>query len=325
MEFKVNCGIWGAMFGIPVIVADNFLKLATGDQIKVLLYLLRHSGRMCSSEEISSNTGVSQEAAEEAVLFWQQANVLSPQKRGSQVPVIPLMAQQELSDEPQEAPKPQTSAPNHKTSLSGKEIATIMNNSRDISELFQIIESILGALTNGQMNSLIWMYDHLGLKKEVIVTLISYCKQIDKTNTNYIDKIAISWAEKNINTLENAQNETQRLLSSRDYTVSILRIIEQTQSPTTKQNKIIEEWQNNNVSIELIKYANEKAIERGKKGNFIEYINGIILNWRNNGLTTIQDVKNAENEYKKKKSYSNNTQSTSDADEYKFVINDFLH
>ena len=41
MEFKVNCGIWGTMFGVPSIVADNFLKLATGGQIKVLLYLLR--------------------------------------------------------------------------------------------------------------------------------------------------------------------------------------------------------------------------------------------------------------------------------------------
>ena len=99
MEFKVNCGIWGAMFGVPSIVADNFLKLATGGQIKVLLYLLRCSGKMCSTEDISANTGVSAEEAEEAVLFWQQANVLSPQVSGVPAPVPSLMEQPVQKDE----------------------------------------------------------------------------------------------------------------------------------------------------------------------------------------------------------------------------------
>ena len=75
MEFKVNSGIWGSMFGVPDIVADNFLKLASGEQIKVLLYILRNSGKMCSAEEISVNTGVPVQQAAEAVMFWQQASL----------------------------------------------------------------------------------------------------------------------------------------------------------------------------------------------------------------------------------------------------------
>ena len=59
MEFKANCGVWGTMFGVPCVVADNFLKLATGEQLKVLLYILRCSGRNCSDEEIALNTGIS--------------------------------------------------------------------------------------------------------------------------------------------------------------------------------------------------------------------------------------------------------------------------
>ena len=55
------------MFGVPGIVADNFLKLATGGQIKVLLFLLRYSGKMCSLDEISSNTGVQPDQVEEAI------------------------------------------------------------------------------------------------------------------------------------------------------------------------------------------------------------------------------------------------------------------
>ena len=326
MEFKVNCGIWGAMFGVPIIVADNFLKLATGGQIKVLLYLLRYSGKMCSTEDISTNTGVSPEEAEEAVLFWQQANVLSPQTSGAPAPVPSLMAQPSQSVE---APasgqihKETEPAPNHKISLSAKEIADIMNGSQDIRELFRIIESILGSLSNGQMNSIIWMYDHLGLKKEVISTLFSFCQQIEKTNTAYIEKIAVSWAEKEINSLEAATDEKQKLLTSRDFTSQVARTLEL--SPPITQNKkdIIEQWRTLGFSIELIRYAYEKALDIEAKLPFF-YANKTLLKWHDKGITTVEEAKNDNNEYKTKRASSNSDNST-DIEEYKSVINKFLY
>lgn len=326
MEFKVNCGIWGAMFGVPSIVADNFLKLATGGQIKVLLYLLRCSGKMCSTDDISANTGVSPEEAEEAVLFWQQANVLSPQASGTAAPVPSLMKQPVQSVEAPAAV--QTAAepvPDHKVNLSGQEIAAIMKDSQDIRDLFKIAESILGTLKNSQMNSIIWMYDHLGLKKEVIITILSYCASIEKMNTAYIEKIAVSWAEKDINTLAAAQDEIQRLSASRDYISGIMRAFEMTRRPTTKQSELIQQWKNDGFSVELIRYAYEKTIERIDKLNF-DYINKILLSWRDSGFASVQDVKNAEDEYKKKKTSSNsNNNNSTGIEEYKSVINKFLY
>ncbi|MCR4637784.1 DnaD domain protein [Ruminococcus sp.] len=327
MEFKVNCGIWGAMFGVPIIVADNFLKLATGGQIKVLLYLLRCSGKMCSTEDISANTGVSAEEAEEAVLFWQQANVLSPQVSGVPAPVPSLMEQpvQKAESSPSAAvQKPSEPAPDHKTNLSSKEIADIMNGSQDIKELFQIVESILGPLKNGQMNSIIWMYDHLGLKKEVIITLFSYCASIEKANTAYVEKIASVWAENDINTMAAAQDEIQRMSTSRDYISGIMRAFEMNRRPTTKQAELIQQWKNAGFSVELIRYAYEKTIERIDKLNF-DYINKILLSWRDSGFATVKDVQNAENDYKKKKNSSSNDNNSTDIEEYKSVINKFLY
>lgn len=329
MEFKVNCGIWGAMFGVPSIVADNFLKLATGGQIKVLLYLLRCSGKMCSAEDISSNTGVSPEEAEEAVLFWQQANVLSPQANSAPAPVPSLMEQsiQQTPSVMNTIPVQRVSepAPNHKRSFSGQEIADIMKNSPDIRELFKVAENLLGILTPGQRDSIIWMYDHLGLKKEVIITLISYCISNEKNNTAYMDKIAISWSEKGIDSLSSAQDEIQKLNASKEYISKIMKIIEQPQSPTPKQKEKIEQWKKLNISIELIQYANEKTIEQGKKSNVINYINSILMNWHKSGFATVQDVKNAETDYRNKKTASKSSMNDTDVEEYESVINQFLH
>jgi len=328
LEFKVNCGIWGAMFGVPSIVADNFLKLASGNQIKVLLYLLRCSGKMCSTEEISANTGVSAEETEEAVIFWQQANVLSPQTNISAAPVKSIMPQQTEITPVQPVQQPVNSSaepmPDHKTNLSGSEIASIMDNSQDIRELFKIAESILGALKNSQMNSMIWMYDHLGLKKEVIITLISYCASIEKINTAYMEKIASVWAENDINTINAAQDEIQRMTASKEYSAKIAKLFQMQSRPTTKQNEFILQWKNADISLELIKLAYEKTMEQINKLNF-NYINKILLSWQSSGFKTVQDVQAAESEYKKKKAGSKSEPDDTDIEKYNSVINKFLY
>ena len=329
MEFKVNCGIWGAMFGVPSIVADNFLKLASGNQIKVLLYLLRCSGKLCSTEEISANTGVPADEAEEAVIFWQQANVLSPQANIGSASVKSIMPQQTevktVQTPPQTLAKSSAEPmPDHKTNLSGSEIAAIMDGSQDIRELFKIAESILGALKNSQMNSMIWMYDHLGLKKEVIITLISYCASIEKINTAYMEKIASVWAENDINTINAAQDEIQRMNASKEYSAKIAKLFQMQSRPTTKQNEFIQQWKNAGISLDLIRLAYEKTIEQINKLNF-NYINKILLSWQDSGFKTVQDVEAAESEYKKKRSGVRKDANDPDIEQYESVINKFLY
>ncbi|MGN0576220.1 MAG: DnaD domain protein [Ruminococcus sp.] len=325
MEFKANSGIWGTMFGVPCIVADNFLKLATGDQIKVLLYILRHSGRSCTDSEIAANTGLTPQQAGEAVMFWHQANVLvqdTPAPVTGNSIMTPPAAPKSEPDVQQ--PVRQTAVPEHqRQNLSSSEIAELMKNSADIAELFKMAENILGILNHTRQNSLIWMFSYLGLKKEVIITLLAYCASIDKTNAGYIEKIAADWSENEINDLTAAQEEVSRLNESRNYISQIMRTFEMKRRPTSKQMEIISQWKNIGFNIDLIHYAYEKTIERIDKLSF-EYINRILLSWRDSGFSTVQDVKNAEADYKKnKKSGSKDSGDDFDVDKYKIFINNF--
>ena len=325
MEFKANSGIWGTMFGVPCIVADNFLKLATGDQIKVLLYILRHSGRSCTDSEIAANTGITPQQAGEAVMFWHQANVLVQDTAApvtSNSIMTPPAAPKSEPDVQQ--PVRQTAVPEHqRQNLSSSEIAELMKNSADIAELFKMAENILGILNHTRQNSLIWMFSYLGLKKEVIITLLAYCASIDKTNAGYIEKIAADWSENEINDLTAAQEEVSRLNESRNYISQIMRTFEMKRRPTSKQMEIISQWKNIGFNMDLIHYAYEKTIERIDKLSF-EYINRILLSWRDSGFSTVQDVKNAEADYKKnKKSGSKDSGDDFDVDKYKIFINNF--
>lgn len=331
----MNNGIWSDMFGVPGIVADNFLKLATGQQIKVLLYLLRNSGKSCSDEDISANTGVSAEEAADAVMFWQQANIIAAQNTvRSAAPVQsvmlqppaeidPVTEQTEKAPEPDSQPQSTAVSKPPKQHYSSSQIAQIMKDSDDISELFKITEATIGTLGNSHMNSIIWMYDYLGLKKEVIVILISYCVKIEKTSAAYIEKIAVDWAEKEINDFNSATEEVQRLTESKDYINRIMTIFEMNHRSTPKQREYMEKWRVKGYSLELIRLAYEKTIEQINKLSF-EYINKILTSWGENGYTSVSDVKNAEDDFrKKKKSSAKAKNDDADVDKYNFVINKF--
>ena len=78
MELTICMNGFGQMFGVPNAVVDQYLKLATPSQLKVLLYLLRHSGRQVDTAELAQALTISGELAEEAVLFWQQTELFAP-------------------------------------------------------------------------------------------------------------------------------------------------------------------------------------------------------------------------------------------------------
>ena len=331
MEFKVNSGIWGSMFGVPDVVADNFLKLASGDQIKVLLYILRCSGRVCTDEEISMNTGVSVQAAADAVLFWQQANVLSSQAVSTAMPQTIMKAPQPPVQQiqpavPQAEPAaqevPVKAERRTKQNISPSEIAKIMKDSVDVAELFKVTETILGPINHTFQNLLIWMYDYLGLKKEVIIILISHCKSVDKTNPSYIEKVAVDWADNDINDLQKAQSEVQRITVTNDYTGKIMKMFEMTRRPTSKQAEFIEQWRSRSIDAELIRYAYEKTIEQINKLSF-DYINKILLSWCDSGYMSVQQVREAESDYRSSKKKAAKPASDPDVDKYKVVINKF--
>lgn len=316
-----NSGVYGTMFGVPCVVADNFLKLATGEQIKVLLYILRYSGRAVSSEEIAANTGISPEQADEAVMFWQQVNVLSSDNSISKSSIILSPPELKQTENLPEKPVSTDSSPIKKTLLRPSEISEILGENPDISDLFKVAEITLGTLNNSMQNSLIWMFNYLGLKKEVIIILIGYCVEINKSNASYIEKIASSWAEKEINTLEAATAEVERLNYAHTFNGEIKRIFELQHNPTSNQQKFISQWREAGFDLPLIRYAYEKTVEQINKVSF-DYINKILISWKESGFKTPEEVKASESEYRKKK--KNESPANSDgfnAEKYKILIN----
>ncbi len=351
MAFKVNDSALGITFGVPCVVADNLLKIVSGEKLKVLLYILRNIGKECSLEEISENTGVSLHETQESVNFWKQANLLTSDKSNQaeeniqldffstestdiQKPVTPQYTVKPNLTEavPKNSPEQKkTTLPRHTIRhWTGSEILKLKMESSDIAELLNAVQAVLGNMNHVHSSNIINMHEDLGMSKEVIMTLVGYCKSINNVYPNYIYKMAEIWTRDNIVTKEQAEKEVQRLVQYNEYKYQVMRAIDMDRL-SENQMKLIKSWQDMNITVEMVKYAYELTLDSQKR-NIFGYMNGIIQKWHVAGITTLHDAQKANEAYKKdhskkynKKYGRKNNRRDSDFNEdmYDIFINDF--
>lgn len=325
MDFQLHCGAWNQMFPVPNAVADHFLKLASPDALRVLLYLLRHGNEALTDEAIGDALSISREQVEDAFLFWEQANIL--ERSGTAQPQEPVRQNAPAPAPAAPTPQPATEVPKPFAQRSSagflptpSELAARIQESREIKSLFDMAEQQFHRmLTPTEQRSLLWMRDYLGLGPDVILMLIGYCISIEKPHVRYIETVAVSWQERDILTFQRAQQEVQALTAQRTFTADIMRAFEMQRRPTTKQQAFIDQWQRKGYKLEMITYAYELCVESIDKLNF-SYIDKILATWENEGLTSREAVDAAR--AKRSSSPDTDTHSYS-LEDYKQLMNNF--
>lgn len=280
---------WMRIFAVPSSVAENYLKLASGNAVKVLLFIAYHNDRTYTTDEISEALGISDEMTEEALIFWKNTGVIT-----DKIPDAVIPAPTEPT--PTSVPKKEKTArkANSGKELTPREIAARVSDCEDVKILFTKSEECFGrVLTHTEQRSLVWMHDYLGLPSEILLMLIEYCKIHGKLNMRYIESVASDWSERDISTLELAEAEFARISEMTSFTGKIRSIFGiSDRNLSSKEKKYIEEWFDRNYDAELISYAYDRTIDSTGKLSFA-YLDKILSNWREKG---IRDRLSAESE-----------------------------
>lgn len=300
-------------FPVPVTVADHLLGLASHDQLKVLLYLLCHADEALSSEIVAQKCKVQPDAVEEAIAFWQDANVLSssseppaisfqhtaPQTQAAvSVPVsqtVPLPVQPETV---QQIPAGKVLNSSSQYSLMPSEIAARVRENEAIAVVFRNLEQLIGRMPNNtEMKSMLWMHEYLGFEPDVILMLAAFCVQNNSFQVRYMEKIAVEWQERGIMTHALVEADIRRRTESHSYTGQIMKMFEMTRKPTELQQSFIDRWQQAGWSMEMIQFAYEKTRnQKDDKLNF-NYLNGILDKWEKDGIRTIPEAMKQDDAY----------------------------
>lgn len=307
--YKINPACYGAMFSLPASVADTYLAEASGNSIKALLVIFKNPNGAVSVSEISDRLHLSADEVLPALDFWVQKGILQFTDDAGNVKYVPKAAQSASAPSanpnaapapvPPSAPFPAAAESDYIPKPTLEQIAARIKEDKTVRSLFSEVQSILGRTVGLDMQTtLLTLFDTYGLKKEVILTLVQYLTEHGRGATATILRIGKLWAEREINTLDAAneyiQSDTQvnRLFTEFRTATGI-----STPRPTQKQSEYLLSWMQMGMPMELILKAYEETAERTGKLSFA-YMDKILKNWYNAGLQSGDDVQNAQKSQK---------------------------
>ncbi len=299
MVYALNKLNNGGYFQVPDCVADDHIRIASGEQFKVLLYILRNSGKDISPAEISKKIKLDADDVTDAIKYWVLTGVISETESGSE-------DKKEASSKPSpkkfvpaenNGKKKETTVPAEKDDEayvlpSYSEIAARIDEAPEIASLFEELQIILGKTISYEGQCVfIKLYDYYGLPADVICTLVGYCVSIGKTGFGYFSKVGKTWSEQEIDTMDKAMEKIQSLSQiSKVWREFCIETGIKNPKPTTVQQSYFEKWLNIlKMSTEMIVLAYEKAVESTGKLN-MKYMDSILKRWGEAGYKTPADV-----------------------------------
>lgn len=320
MDYTLNAGAWNKVFAVPSSLVDDYIKLAGGDSLKLLLYLLRHGGESVSEDELCEKIGISDRGKlEDAAVFWEQRGVIRRvygDDSGELIAVnetesVKSHAVGESDLEEKESAVVSKIGELKPASVSSGEIAERIKSDREIAHLFFEAENLYKRpLRQRELNLVISLVDHYGLNAGVSLMLLSYCLKAEKTSPDYIQTCAKDWADNGINSVELA-NARLLKLEQRDSLYERLRDAMGLKSKLPKKTTdLIEKWSEEwGFGEEMIMHAYDETVYN--TGSFQpKYMNAILENWKADGIFTVEQAQRASESFKASKAATISTTRT---------------
>lgn len=323
MTYSLNPDCGGEGFSVPDEIVDkHFLRLASGEQLKVLLLILRKAPEKLDIAKIAKALKYNESDVEDYIQYWMLTGILRQNDAdvtaASPVKYVPSEKAKAAAAMTAVVPKPQL--PEY-TRPSQSEVAARMDESPDIRNLFRELQKKMGKTIgyDGQC-TFICLYDRFGLSADVIFMLVDYCLSIGKSGYSYIEAVGGGWAEQEIDTIEKAAKKIASLNTVGKFWKKFAAAAGlDTPKPTSKQSAYIEKWIGEwGMSLELVSAAYEQMAEHTGKLSFA-YMDKILASWCEQGFVTPDDVAKAEKSRKDaaaKPALKSNTNASYDLDKY---------
>ena len=264
---------------IPQLIADSYLSIATGAQIKVFLCLSRFEGMPLTEEMIAAHCALSTDEVKAAIKFWVDQKLLC--RRGS------TLTLQSHAPELLQSVKLPTYTP--------AEILERKETDSDFATLLEEVERLLGKVFNHNDISILYgIYDNLGFGSDLTLQLIGFCAGAGKTGFRYIERVALDWHDRGIDTFDKAEAYIRHLEMLRSSEFQIAKMFGLGERALSKKEKeYIEAWVDEmQFSMDMIEAAYEACVDTKGKMSF-SYINGILKDWHQKGYKKPEDIQKA--------------------------------
>lgn len=288
MNYLINPKAFSAVFTVPAAVADKHLKLARGEHIKVLLYIMRNMSVNPNNAEIAAATGLSEYDVAEALLYWEGAGILMPDGKPAE--------------------KAEVKAPAVKQNAKPDRADVARRGAEDekIRYLLTETQMKLGRnLKSNETSTLVWLYDDLGLDVSLILMIVQYAAAHGKARIGFIESTATDWVNRGIGTIAAADKElNQMAMSEQAWGIVCFAFGLEKRKPSKNELKLslmwVDEWK---MSREMLTAAYNACVDGISKFD-MKYVSKILENWHEKGYKTPDDIEEKKNSGGEKESFA---------------------
>ena len=295
MEIQFQEGIKAEITCVPNAFIDEYLAEASGEYVRVYLYLLRHLRENLKIHSIADALNLTDYDIKRAIFYWEKRGIF---KEGTAKAVEEEIRSEEAARLSEEvlnrkqannftklsffAEKNQKQLPltDKDSSLAEQNMSFTQRNLLPIEEKKQEIneeefEGILyvaqyllpGGVSRSHIQKFEYMVEYLGMSSELIEFLLDYCASIGKTSPRYIESVALDWHEKRIQTVKQAKSLIEQFDLTKKSRKQNARQ-ENVGKPEEKKNRFVNFKQD---EVDYDSLAKEKALQLLRQGGSTEW------------------------------------------------------
>ena len=301
-KLKFEKGSFFNCTNVSNVFIDKYMPKANGDYVKVYLFLLRYASELDFDLSICKMADVFDYTEKDiirALRYWEQSGLLSLSFENSKLTAI------KLNDYPVENITPSKTVEVEKPVKAIKEKKTYsasdlekLSNEKELCQLLYIVQKYLGkSLSPAETNTILYLHDSLNFSTDLIEYLVEYCVSKDHKSMRYIEKVALSWYEKDIKSVKDAKRIGATHTKSFRKVLGAFGITGR--SPGENEKAHIIRWTDEyGFDLDIIIEACNRTIDKIHQPSF-EYAESILKKWNDSGVKNIQDIKQSDDEWTK--------------------------
>lgn len=292
---------------------DHYMVRANGEYVKVYLLLLRHmnqSSGYLSVSELADLLECTEKDILRALRYWKSEGLLdylddTPDDPSPKSTAPSPAASSELHDV--QSGYMTSSIPADSVSDSAALASTTniqqyrsRKERAEFKELLFVAEQYLGkTLSATDIDQITYFYDTLNMSAELIEYLIEYCVENGHKSMHYINKVALSWHEENITTVNLAK--TSSFLYNKNCYCVLNAYGIKGRGPAASEIAYIRKWSEEyGFALEVILEACDRTMNSIHQPSF-DYTDSILKRWKDKNVRQLKDIDAVDADYRKEK------------------------
>ena len=273
---------------IPDVFFTEYLSLASGDFIKVYLYLIFLSkyDKDIKLNDLSKKLALDFKTIQEALKFWEELGIIVKKPTGYIISNLQEIELQKLYS-PKLTSSPEDIKKNAKNQYRAKAIENINN------QYFQ------GLMPLSLYTDIDLWFNKYGFDEQVMISLFNYCYEKSALHKNYIQAVADAWSKNNIKTFTDLDSYFEKQEKLNTIKKSISKKLRYPRPFNEYEEAYITKWVvDYGYSFEIIELALKRTTSKANVG--FDYLDKIISDWKERNLRTVNDIQNYTNNLKQK-------------------------